>query len=439
MADRTWDEDGAMVKKTINLRTGMVLVLLAGWLSGAAFSAYADTSDWIWIPTDSIVPARSFHNAVPVELVGGGSGVMMIGGMTKVNDYSYPPVARSVVYNTAKGKWDLGPLLQVPRYATSATLLNKGRVLVVGGYKSGLHVDSNETCELLDSNQTTGIRTGNLNEARNWHAATLLTVEGPKQNRVLVAGGVKWVGSNASIIATSELYNPDNETWTPTKGSLSQARELATAIELTTGPNKGKVLVIGGAKEEKSGLYTSYPAVRSCELYDPAMDSWDNATPLNHPRVMHTATLLDDGRILVAGGVDMVYDFSQKHPTELYRSYEIYDPDNNTWTCPTDKDETKHLRRRRAGHTATLLKDRTVLVVDGYTSEIYDPKKDSWTFTREALNYPRSFHTATLLQDDKGRVLVFGGGPTNGELYQPPSTLIRSGVSRPLRKVPPGD
>lgn len=456
MAGWTWDKDGAMVKKMINLRTGMILVLLAGWLSGATFSACADTSDWIWVPTDPSVPARSFHNAVPVKLKDGGDGVMMIGGLTQVSQYEIPPVARSVVYNTDRGRWDLGPLLQVPRYATSATLFgnSSNRVLVVGGYKLNKavipwRIDSNETCELLDPNQTTGIRTGNLNEARYWHAATLLTAAGPKQNRVLVAGGInKWVGIEPIFLASSELYNPDNETWTPTKGSLSLARELATAVELTAGKDAGKVLLIGGAKKVVTSSSISYPAVRSCELYDPEKDSWDNATPLNYPRVMHTATLLDDGRILVAGGVDMVYEWvsdpsQKKHLTELYRSYEIYNPDNNTWTCPTDQDETKHLRHRRAGHTATLLGDGTVLVVDGYTSEIYDPKKDTWTFTRETLNYPRSFHTSTLLKNSKdpeqSKVLVFGGGPTNGELFEPSSTLIRSVVSRPLREVPPSD
>ncbi len=140
----------------------------------------------------------------------------------------------------------------------------------------------------------------------------------------------------------------------------------------------------------------------------------------------------------------MIYEFAWdpgqiKHQTELYRSYEIYDPDNNTWTCPTDRDPNKHMAHRRAGHAAALLTDGTVLVVDGYTSEIYDPKTDSWTFTGDVLNFPRSFPSATLLKDEKGRVLVTGGGPINGELYQPPSTLIRSSVPRSDRKVSPDD
>ena len=175
---------------------------------------------------------------------------------------------------------------------------------------------------------------------------------------------------------------------------------------ITTGPNQGKILVVGGAKKDVTPFpqpYVTWPvyiAVTSCELYNPETDSWEPGPELKHPRVMHTATLLSDdpnnpnyGKILVAGGVDVLWDPNQNPlPTTTYRSYEIYDPNQpgDGWTCPTDQDSTKHMKRARAGHTATLLTDGKVLAVSGKTGEIYDPGADSWTSTKYTLWYPRT-------------------------------------------------
>ena len=115
------------------------------------------------------------------------------------------------------------------------------------------------------------------------------------------------------------------------------------------------------------------------------------------------------------------------------RTYEIYDPDKKTWTCPWDKDKKKHLRHSRSGHTATLLRDGKVLLVSGYTGEIYNPKTDSWTFTRDTLWYPRQAHTATLLPNgDNYEVIVAGGGANICEKFEPPigSASLNSGVDR---------
>jgi N-acetylneuraminic acid mutarotase len=110
----------------------------------------------------------------------------------------------------------------------------------------------------------------------------------------------------------------------------------------------------------------------------------------------HTATLLSDGRVLVAGGY-----FEEQRDTA-----EIYDPLTDTWS-PTGR-----LNQGRAWHTATLLSNGMVLVaggsVDGtpFTSvELYDPAAGKWS-PMASLNYGRECHTAFLLQD--GRVLVLG-------------------------------
>ena len=142
-----------------------------------------------------------------------------------------------------------------------------------------------------------------------------------------------------------------------------------------------------------------------------------------------------------------------QYPPHKYYSYEIYDSNNpgNGWTCPTDQDKNrKRLQHARAGHAAVRLDDGTVLVVGDitatYTSEIYQPDTDSWTYT-SALNYPRSGTngallltgvTSTLLEDNHW-VLVTGGGADLCELFKPLGLLLPSGVSAPVRSLRPGN
>jgi N-acetylneuraminic acid mutarotase len=220
---------------------------------------------------------------------------------------------------------------------------------------------------------------------------------------VLVAGGEDSGGSFTSL-ASAELYDPASETWSAT-GSLATARQLHTATLL---PN-GKVLVAGGFNNRvQNGL-------ASAELYDPASGTWTATSSLGAPRFFHTATLLPNGTVLVAGGEDTNGSLG---------SVELYDPANGTWTA------TGSLATARAIHTATLLPNGKVLVTGGVGSgsslasaELYDPASGIWTGTGN-LGAPRYFHTATLLPN--GKVLVAGGEGTgspsaSAELYDPAS------------------
>ena len=168
----------------------------------------------------------------------------------------------------------------------------------------------------------------------------------------------------------------------------------------------GKVLVAGG--------YDSIiNASASAELYDPASGTWRVTGSLNTGCAQHTATLLQNGKVLVAGGDSI---------TNVSASAELYDPASETWTA------TGSLKTARFGQTATLLRNGMVLVAGGLESngitasasaELYDPASGTWTATG-SLNTARWSHTATLLQN--GKVLVAGGYDTNGisasaELY----------------------
>ena len=190
-----------------------------------------------------------------------------------------------------------------------------------------------------------------------------------------------------------------------TTASLNTARNFHTATLL---PN-GKLLVAGGVGT--SGVLTS------AELYDPASGSWTATGSLNTARKEHTATLLPNGKVLVGGGVD-----SSGNPSV---SAELYDPASGTWTA------TGSLNTARYEPTATLLPNGKVLVAGGFgtssyltSAELYDPASGSWTATG-SLNTARYRHTATLLPN--GKVLVAGGDNgsgaalTSAELYDPAS------------------
>lgn len=213
---------------------------------------------------------------------------------------------------------------------------------------------------------------------------------------------------------------PDAGIWTTT-GSLATARAFHTATLL---PN-GKVLVAGGMRVD-GGVST---VLDSAELYDPTSGTWSATGSLGTPREQHTATLLRSGKVLVAGG-----DASGT-------TAELYDPVTGTWG-PTGS-----LAAGHTGHTATLLPDGRVLVVGGtdydvaHAAELYDPASGTWSDAARP-NWSRNGHSATLLRD--GRVLVAGGigapydadielpAPINAELYDPTSdawTIVGAAIS----------
>lgn len=182
--------------------------------------------------------------------------------------------------------------------------------------------------------------------------------------------------------------------------------------------NSGKVLVAGG---QQAGVSSS---MNSVELYDPAADKWTVIASLKGERRNHTATLLPDGRVLVAGGIVGQLSFA-------LNTVEIFDPVAGTWSSAAN------MNAARGSHTATLLGNGRVLVAGGLgatvggaggssgalnSSEIYDPAANTWTPAGN-LALDRYLHTASLLSN--GNVLVVGGtvkagsATTSAELFDP--------------------
>ena len=222
----------------------------------------------------------------------------------------------------------------------------------------------------------------------------------------------------------------DGSAWVAA-GALAQGRASTHAVAL----NDGRVLVVGSDNICTPG--GAWDESAAAEVFDPVTGTWSATESLNAPRDGFVAVALDDGRVLVTGGMtgsnpaDGVYG--------AYSSTKLYDPQTGTWSA------TSLLNVARYEPAGALLHDGTVLLAGGTyiddkgqkdlaTAEIYDPEAASWSRTGD-IGPARSGARAVTLTD--GRVLLVGGsGPDSdnaplarAEIYDPASELwLAAGV-----------
>ena len=240
--------------------------------------------------------------------------------------------------------------------------------------------------------------TASMLEPRSGQTATLLP-----DGKVLIAGGMR---RNQDFYKSAELYDPLTGKFQLT-GEMAERRLGHAAVLLRS----GKVLIAGGW----IGIHT---ATDSAELYDPATDKFTVIAKMTTPRARLSATLLGNGDVLLASG------YAHDGPDGAVASAEIFHAD----TCRFQRTGSMH--QPRGSHTATLLNDGRVLIAGGgsadliATAEIYDPKTGAFSETGR-LSTPRHKHAAGLLPD--GRVLIVGGSDqrdwygelNNAEIYDP--------------------
>ena len=254
----------------------------------------------------------------------------------------------------------------------------------------------------------------NMRRARQAHAATRLA-----SGKVLVTGGFATV-----ILAHADLYDPATGLFTDT-GDMVNPRQNHTSNLL----NDGRVLLTGG----HGGVGGGTP-LATAELYDPATGTFSisGPVPMATPRYYHTATVLPDGRVLVAGGL------SSGAAASVVDAAEVYDPATRTFlACGS-------MGQARYRHTATLLPGGTVLVTGGYglggaaldSAELYDPALGTFAPAGTMLA-ARCGQTATLLAAD-GLVLVAGGLRRRRRSPAPSSTTRPPGPSAPPARWPTG-
>jgi large repetitive protein len=392
----------------------LVVVTCAGALaSGSILPVLATTA--AAATTSGLGPPNTFVATAPLGVAQSGQtatllhdGQVLIAAGGTTNAELYNPATRTF---SPTGKMPLAVS------NATATLLPDGKVLVAGGVHGFKQVPN---AELYDPATGTWAATGAMNVARSGQTATLLP-----DGQVLAAGGGCNgrgygcdAGSFEGTLASAELYNPATGSWTKT-GSMKFGRESFTATLLPD----GQVLAAGGFNNCDDDFCSD---VSSAELYNPATGKWTQTGSMQGAREQQSATLLPDGEVLVAGGLNEGGDCCGQFE---YSSAELYNPASGTW-APTASMATKH-----AGQTATLLPSGWVLVAGGGTSvaEIYEPKAGIWV-SPGPMSTVRTHQTATLLPN--GRVLVAGGdGPDSQPLSTAEEFLAGSG---PLVTVAPG-
>ena len=294
-----------------------------------------------------------------------------------------------------------------------AATMPDGRVLLMGGNTSqSLNVPDSTLTQVFDPATETFARGPDLlfsAKDREFTSVAQL-VEG---GFLLMGGGIN-AGFGARTSVATQMFDP-------AAGGL---RTVGDAVLRGISHRTVAPLRDGGALAT-GGFGGGDPIGSDAERYDPAQAQWGTAGHLLHVRAGHTATLLLDGRVLIAGGITCCRAPAASFFTD---SAEIYDPATNGFTA------TGSMHDARGLHAAALLRDGRVLITGGdgndpatppLGTEIFDPATGGFGPASDLLA-PRDSHSAVTLTD--GRVLVLGG-------QVPPQVAGQAGVGIPASEI----
>jgi Galactose oxidase, central domain len=366
----------------------------------------------------------------PVNYRGEGS-ILIAGGY---DSNASAVTATAELYDPATRQFYPTGEMTTARVNHTATLLKSGKVLIAGGANNNDPLRQGgitDSAELYDPVTGKFTATGSMNFERVDHAATLLP-----DGRVLIVGGV---ANNGEAVAYAEVYNPD-------AGTFAKVRRLTDprVSPTTTLMENGEVLITGGEVLITQGpgndiaslvhdrlntaeIYSSRTATFNCLGGVGFLGGLCNQS-MSIRRIYHTATLLKNGRVLIAGGDGNCLNYTG--------SAELYDPKVGAFVAAND------MVADRQQHTATLLNDGRVLLAGGLSAcktappvlqaELYEPDPVvpplyAGVFSATGtITEPRDLHRAVLLPTgpDAGSVLIAGGsinGNATAELYVPAS------------------
>jgi hypothetical protein len=367
------------------------------FLTGSATSSRVDAAAAALSPTQ-------------VLLDGGFSGRAAIKNFSLVLKGS--ALNNAEIFDETTGAFSLAGKMATPRIGFTATALNNSKILVVGGLDSQNNVL--DTAELYDPAAHKFIAVANtMSDRRTFHTATLLLT-----GKVLVAGGATNLSGDTT--SSADIYDPATNSFTPATFPMDHQRAAHTATLFPSGPLAGKVLITGGV-----GGSSFFFKDSSAELYDPASQEFTLLSSfMNEPRSLHTATLLDDGAVLLAGGFNgsvAVTGGALSGASGLTsNSAETFDPNTQDFTCVGGfNSETTRCNQSmtvaRAAHTATLLATgpapHRVLIAGGIgavdpaahgielsSAELFNPAAGGSFSATGAMSTARALHTATLLR-----------------------------------------
>lgn len=294
-----WFEDGpGVLSSAVELTDGRVMAVGIGGedeIAGAA--AVFDPAQNSWMPLPSPSTPRALPNVI---LLLDGRVLVARGEFTPESESSLgasgstEPVKAVEIFDPATGEWRQAASTSESDRDQSIVLLGDGRVLIVRSGSVEVYNPSTDT----------------------WTLTTMpALVSSPvpialNDGRVLITGRISY-DSPTGRINGAVIYDPHTDTWTPT-GPMTHARMSHT---LTLLPD-GRVIAVGGEDPLDSSQLIIYSTT---EIYDPDANSWSPGPNLSEPRSSHSATLLPDGRIFLVGGIgQMLNDAGQlgeRYPT----------------------------------------------------------------------------------------------------------------------------
>ncbi|MGL5003103.1 MAG: Kelch repeat-containing protein, partial [Casimicrobium sp.] len=380
--------EGYTMKLGFSLRADVACFLFLLAITNFAFASFADA-----VTVGAAAPlaaARSNHTATQLT-----NGKLLVAGGQAAAPAS-TPLASTELYDPFANAWSAATALPVARTDHTATLLDNGRVLIVGGRSVAGSEAALATAVLYDPTTNTWSNAGNLAAARSQHTATRL-----RNGKILVVGGK----NNATVLASAELYDPATNAWT-SAGSLTTARRFHTATAASVGIND-EVFVIGGRDSGVDGVSFG---LSSIERYSASSNSWFTFTAqLDDPRYGHTATALPNGDIAIACGFSAQLSGLSTVPISRNSVERFVFTSLSVASLGS-------LRDNRARHSATLLPSGKILFAGG----IRDGASPTYLATLEvfdivaggsppSINMPEAHanHTATLMPT--GAVLAVGG------------------------------
>lgn len=326
---------------------------------------------------DMFLP-RTYHSATLLE----NGRVVIIGGQS--SDIAYNNSIEE--YDPILEKFFLVSIMPVGRALHGSTRLPSGKVLILGGIR--LDDAPSRSCEIYDPILKKLTPAANMLFPRIGPVVTELL-----DGRVLVAGG-----GSESANKIVEIYDPKKGTW-ESGGDLLVDRTECTVTTLSS----GKVLLAGGTRTNGYSLTTS-------EVYDPLTRTTGITGPFLtiNGKINSKAAIMPGGNVLVAGGDPIGFRNSD---SSLVGSAEVFYPETSAFSGVPP------MLNYRKYHTMTVLDNWKILICGGIRqipgnpnqtpkSEIFDPKRYSF-FPSAIPVIPRQDHTSTKLLN--GKVLITGG------------------------------
>ncbi|WP_030559957.1 Kelch repeat-containing protein [Streptomyces aureocirculatus] len=356
-----------------------------------------------WTKAGDLPAAAAWHGQEDGAVVLKSGQVLLTAGV----DASSAATGRTAVFDPTGRKWTAGPPLTFPRRLHTATLLDGGKVLVVGGTSGASPLSSPLTAtELYDPAGPSGPAwktVGDLREARSGHSAVLLA-----DKRVLVTGGTgARSGGSVRALASAEIYDPVAETWSDAP-PMTDARTGHCALRI----KGGQVLVAGGSAPVSDD---GSAALAFCELYSPEQKRWTPTGSLPRPRSGHRAVLVSDTTALVIGGATPGVAGDGTFDAYHALTGEKFDLSTGAWTpIPS-------AAGGRGLHRVVPLGSGRFLVVGGTADQdngagyqsavIYDDGTRKWDTAAGLATGRWAFAAAPL---GTGKVLVAGGVVASG-------------------------